>query len=101
MIVIPARAAMSELPQLKKAASLLQEGSLNKAIQLLRRLTEDHPKNGAAYLLLGSSLSMIPQRDEAIKYLLRGLDGFINEMEWMLDGMKHLVCQGSYQCRSG
>ena len=42
-----------------------------------------------------------PVGEFILPYLLRGLDGFINEMEWMLDGMKHLVCQGSYQCRSG
>ena len=34
-------------------------------------------------------------------YLIRGLDAFINEMLWMLEGMKHLVCQASYQCRNG
>jgi len=33
-------------------------------------------------------------------YLIRGLDTFINEMLWMLEGMKELVCQGSYQCRN-
>ena len=34
-------------------------------------------------------------------YLIRGLDTVIDEMLWMLEGMKELVCQGSYQCRSG
>ena len=34
-------------------------------------------------------------------YLMRGVDAFINEMLWMLEGMKHLACQGSYQCRRG
>ena len=33
-------------------------------------------------------------------YLIRGLDTFINEMLWMLEGLQHLVCQGSYQCRN-
>ena len=33
-------------------------------------------------------------------YLIRGLDAFINEMLWMLDGMKHLMCQGSTICRN-
>ena len=34
-------------------------------------------------------------------YLLRGLDAFIVEMEWLLDGLKHLACQGSTVCRNG
>ena len=33
-------------------------------------------------------------------YLIRGLDTVIDEMLWMLEGMKELVCQGSYQCRN-
>ena len=34
-------------------------------------------------------------------YLIRGLDTFIGEMEWLLDGLKHLACQGSTVCRNG
>jgi hypothetical protein len=34
-------------------------------------------------------------------YLIRGLDVFIDEMLFLLEGMKHLACQGSYQCRNG
>ena len=33
-------------------------------------------------------------------YLIKGLDTFIDELLWMLEGMKELVCQGSYQCRN-
>ena len=42
-----------------------------------------------------------PFGDFILPYLIRGLDAFINEMLWMLEGMKHLVCQASYQCRNG
>ena len=34
-------------------------------------------------------------------YLIRGLDAFINEMLFLLEGIKHLLCQGTIQCRSG
>ena len=34
-------------------------------------------------------------------YLMRGLDAFINEMLFLLEGIKHLLCQGTVQCRSG
>ena len=34
-------------------------------------------------------------------YLIRGFDAFINEMLFLLEGMKHLACQGTVQCRNG
>ena len=34
-------------------------------------------------------------------YLIRGLDAFIDEMLFLLEGMKHLACQGTIQCRNG
>ena len=34
-------------------------------------------------------------------YLIKGLDAFINEMLFLLEGIKHLLCQGTIQCRSG
>ena len=33
-------------------------------------------------------------------YLIRGLDAFIDEMLFLLEGMKHLACQGTVQCRN-
>jgi len=34
-------------------------------------------------------------------YLIRGLDAFIDEMLFLWEGMKHLACQGTVQCRNG
>ena len=42
-----------------------------------------------------------PVGEFVLPYLIRGLDTFIDEMNWMLDGMKHLACQGSTICRNG
>ena len=42
-----------------------------------------------------------PLGEFVLPYLIRGLDAFIDEMNWMLDGMKHLACQGSTVCRNG
>jgi hypothetical protein len=42
-----------------------------------------------------------PLGEFVLPYLIRGLDAFIDEMNWMLDGMKHLACQGSAVCRNG
>jgi len=41
-----------------------------------------------------------PVGEFVLPYLIRGLDTFIDEMNWMLDGMKHLACQGSVVCRN-
>ena len=41
-----------------------------------------------------------PVGEFILPYLIRGLDAFIDEMNWMLDGMKHLACQGSVVCRN-
>jgi len=42
-----------------------------------------------------------PLGEFVLPYLIRGLDAFIDEMNWMLDGMKHLACQSSTVCRNG
>ena len=42
-----------------------------------------------------------PLGEFVLPYLIRGLDAFIDEMNWMLDGMKYLACQGSTVCRNG
>ena len=41
-----------------------------------------------------------PVGEFVLPYLIRGLDAFINEMLWMLEGMKHLMCQASTICRN-
>jgi hypothetical protein len=41
-----------------------------------------------------------PLGEFVLPYLIRGLDAFIDEMNWMLDGMKHLACQSSTVCRN-
>lgn len=60
--------------QLVEAKTLIRQGALREAIELLRHIVEAYPQDGEAHLSLGSALSMVPQRNEAIKFLLRGLE---------------------------
>jgi tetratricopeptide (TPR) repeat protein len=72
--VLIAQITESKDSQLTEAKTLIRQGAPSEAIELLRNVVEAHPHNGEAHLSLGSALSMIPRRSEAIKFLLRGLE---------------------------
>ena len=60
--------------QLRQAAQLVQEGSIGQAVALLQDLVRNSPENAEADLMLGSALSLVPRRNEAVESLLRALE---------------------------
>ena len=60
--------------RLQEAAQLVQEGSINRAVPILEDLVKRSPLNAEAHLMLGSALSAIPRRNEAVESLLRALE---------------------------
>ena len=67
-------AAPDRDPRLPEAAKLIQQGSLNRAVTLLNGVVQARPDDAEAHLLLGSALSMVPRRNEAVEALLRALE---------------------------
>ncbi len=61
-------------PRIPEAARLIQQGSLNQAVNILDSVVSARPDDAAAHLLLGSALSMVPRRNEAVEALLRALE---------------------------
>ncbi len=60
--------------RLQEAAQLVQEGSIDRAVPILEDLVKRSPLNAEAHLMLGSALSAIPRRNEAVESLLRALE---------------------------
>ena len=60
--------------RLPEAARLIQQGALSEAIQLLGIVTQGRPDDVEALLMLGSALSLVPRRNQAIQALLRAIE---------------------------
>ena len=74
VVLLAQTAAPDGDPRLPEAAKLIQQGSLDRAVTLLNHVVRDRPDDAGAYLLLGSALSMVPRRNEAVEALLRALE---------------------------
>ena len=61
-------------PRLAEAASRIQRGVPHQAIPLLEAAVQNRPHDAEAHLMLGTALSMIPRRNEAVQALLRALE---------------------------
>jgi tetratricopeptide (TPR) repeat protein len=57
--------------EIEQARKLLEAGSKDQAIALLREILREDPDNADAHLLLGSALALVPERSEALKELQR------------------------------
>ena len=68
--------AASRHPQneIERAKQMLQTGSTNQAIALLREVLRKKPDNADAHLLLGTALALVPERSEALKELQKAVD---------------------------
>lgn len=60
--------------EIAQAKRLLQEGSKDRAIAILREVLREEPDNGDAHLLLGSALALLPERSEALQELQRTVE---------------------------
>ena len=67
----PTAVAPSSAPsgEIARARRLLQAGSTDQAIGLLRRVLQHDPGNANAHLLLGTALALVPEEAEAIQEL--------------------------------
>ena len=66
-------------PRLAEAATLIQQGQFSKAAALLGDVVQADPSDVNALLMLGSALSLVPRRDEAVQVLLRAMELRPNE----------------------
>jgi tetratricopeptide (TPR) repeat protein len=57
-----------------RAKELLEKGSIDQAIKILREVVRVEPANGDAHLLLGSALTLAPERTEALKDLQKAIE---------------------------
>ena len=60
--------------RLAEARQLIQAGSANEAIELLKTAVRERPDDAGALLLLGSALSLVPRRSEAVQSVLRAME---------------------------
>jgi tetratricopeptide (TPR) repeat protein len=60
--------------EIARARRLLEAGSNDQAIAILRGVLREEPESGDAHLLLGSALAMVPERSEALKELQRAVE---------------------------
>jgi len=60
--------------QIAQAKHLLEAGSRDRAIAILREVLHEEPENGDAHLLLGSALALAPERSGALKELQRAVE---------------------------
>ena len=66
-------------PRLTEAATLMQQGQFSEAATLLEYVVRDNPSDVNALLMLGSALSLVPRRDDAVQVLLRAMELRPNE----------------------
>jgi len=60
--------------EIERAKQMLQEGSKDDAIRLLREILQKESDNADAHLLLGTALALVPERSEALKELHKAVD---------------------------
>jgi tetratricopeptide (TPR) repeat protein len=60
--------------KIARAKDLLEAGSKDHAIAILREVLRDEPENGDVHLLLGSALALVPERSEALKELQKAVE---------------------------
>jgi len=54
---------------IERAKHLLEKGSRNEAIDVLRKIIREKPQNADAHLLLGTALALIPEPSQALQAL--------------------------------
>lgn len=62
------------LREMARARQLLETGSNDQAIAILRNVLREEPENGDAHLLLGSALTLAPARSEALQELEKAVE---------------------------
>ena len=60
--------------RLSEAARLIQHGELTEATAILQGLVRDHPGDVEALVMLGTALSLVPRRSEAVETLLLAIE---------------------------
>jgi len=60
--------------EIERAKRMLQAGSKDQAIALLREVLREKPDNADAHLLLGTALALVPERSEAVEELQKAVD---------------------------
>ena len=61
-------------PRLEEATTLIQQGRFSEAATLLGYVVQADPGDVNALLMLGSALSLVPRRDEAVQVLLKAME---------------------------
>lgn len=60
--------------EILRAKHLLEAGANDQAIAILREVLREEPENADAHLLLGSALTLAPERTEALKELAKAVE---------------------------
>lgn len=60
--------------KIEQAKQMLEAGSRDQAIALLREVIREEPDDADAHLLLGATLALVPERSEAVKELQRAVE---------------------------
>ena len=60
--------------EIERAKRMLQAGSKDQAIALLREVLREKPDYADAHLLLGTALALVPERSEALKELQKAVE---------------------------
>jgi len=60
--------------EMERAKQMLDAGSKDQAITLLRKILREDPDNADGHLLLGTALALVPERSEAIGELQRAVE---------------------------
>ncbi|HEV2232122.1 MAG TPA: tetratricopeptide repeat protein [Terriglobia bacterium] len=68
------REPSSSQAAIERASQLLQAGSANQSIGILRQILRQEPDNADAHLLLGAALALVPRESEAVRELQRGVE---------------------------
>ena len=76
-VFVFAASALAQQPRpdpLAEARRLLAAGSIDESISLLRQAVARQPKSADAHLLLGTALSLVPKRTEAIAEIEKAIE---------------------------
>lgn len=60
--------------EIARAKAFIGAGSNDRAIAILQEVLREAPDNGDAHLLLGSALSLVPERSESLKELQKAVE---------------------------
>jgi protein O-GlcNAc transferase len=70
----PTRSSAINQQKIARGRHLLEAGSSEQAVAILREVLREEPQNGEAHLLLGSALALVSERSEALKELQRAVE---------------------------